>query len=172
MLIEEKADRMHQQTAQQTIAQMPQITRPDPFHATAVRQLDKDGVDEIAHSAQHRTLVGCRLGRVGFAKGRLQENALGAQVRLQIGQPTVAIAQHHAGRALQQERHDFAIGFVGRSQEHAGDQARPTQVRMQPKAIKRLAVRMIFAEAGEAREAHAPGRTGKAADGQWLLNVN
>ena len=126
MLIEEKADRMHQQTTRQPITQMPQIARPDPFHATTIRQLAKDRVDEIAHAAQDRTLVGCRLGRVGFAEGRLQENALGAQVRLQIGQPIGAISQHHAGRAFQQERHDFAIGFIGRSQEHAGEQARPT----------------------------------------------
>lgn len=91
LLIEEKADRMHQQAAQQAIAQMPHIPRPDALHATAIRQLPKDGVDEVAHSAQHRTLVGCCLGRVRLAERRLQQDAFGSQEGLQIGQPIVAI---------------------------------------------------------------------------------
>ena len=50
--------RMHQNVSQQTITQMPQITRPDPLHLTTIRQLTKDGVDEVTNPSQDRTLVG------------------------------------------------------------------------------------------------------------------
>jgi len=57
LLIEEKADRMHQNEAQQTITQMPQVTRPHPLHLTTVGQLTEDRIDEIADTPQDRTLV-------------------------------------------------------------------------------------------------------------------
>ena len=95
MLIKEKADRMHQNGAQQAVTQMPQITRPDALHLAAIGQLTKDGVDEVAHAPQNRTLVRCGFGRMGFAKRGLQHNAFRAQESLQIRKPIVAIPQDH-----------------------------------------------------------------------------
>src|SRR5579859_1981082 len=164
--MEEKADRMHQQAAQPAIAQMPQITRPDALHPTPISQLPKDGVDQVPHSPQHRTVVGCRLGGMRFAERRVQYDAFRAQEGLQVGQPIVAIPQDPPGRSSQQERHNFSIGFIRWGQEDAGEQTWPTQLRMQPKAIKGLAIRVIFAVAGLTTKAHTPGRASKTADGQ------
>ena len=36
---------MHQKVAQQASPQMPQITRPDSFHLTTIRQLSEHRVD-------------------------------------------------------------------------------------------------------------------------------
>ena len=52
VLIKEKAHGMHQKVAQQASAQMPQITRPDSFHVTAIGQLSEHRVDEIAHASK------------------------------------------------------------------------------------------------------------------------
>jgi hypothetical protein len=57
LLIEEKANRMHQNEAQQMITQMPQVTRPHPLHLTTVGQLAEDRIDEIADTSQDRTVV-------------------------------------------------------------------------------------------------------------------
>jgi hypothetical protein len=156
LLIEEKAERMHQNVAQQAVAQMPQITRPDSFHLTAIGQLTKDRIDEVANAPQHRTLVRGRLRCMRLPEWGLQQNTFRAQVGLQIGKPIVAIPHDQARGAFQQERHNFSIGFIGRCQEDTGEQTRPTQLRMHPKAIKRLSLRMIFAIAGLAPEAHTP----------------
>jgi hypothetical protein len=93
LLIEEEADGMHQNEAQQAIAQMPQIACPDPLHLTPIRQLTKDRVDEITNPSQDGTLVGWRLWRMRFAKWRLQDNAFGSQEGLQIRKPIIAITQ-------------------------------------------------------------------------------
>ena len=107
-----------------------------------------------------------RLGCVCFAERRLQKDAFGVQVGLRIEQPIVAIPQHYTARAGRHERHGFSIVFLSWGQEDAGRRTRPTQLRRQPNAIKRLPVRMIFAIASEASSAHTPGHAGKAADGQ------
>src|SRR5579863_2857561 len=158
---------MHQKETQQAIAQMPEIPRPDPLHLAAIGQLTKHRVDEVAYSPQHGTLIRSGLRCMSVAEWCLQDNAFRPQKGLQVGQPIIAITQHHTRRAFQQHRHNFAIGFISRCRKHPGQQTRPTQLRMQPKAIKGLAIRMIFAIACYATEAHTPGRTGKTADWQW-----
>jgi hypothetical protein len=50
LLIEPNTQHMHQDQAQDAIAQMPQISRPDAFELTAIGQLSKHDVDEITHS--------------------------------------------------------------------------------------------------------------------------
>ncbi len=167
MLVEEKAHGMHQNGSQQTVAQMPQITRPDPFHLATIGQLTKDCVDEVANAPQNRTLVGCRLRRMRFAERCLQNNAFRPQEGLQIGKPIVAIPQDHPRGAFQQDRGDFSIGFIGRCQEDAREQTWPTQLRMHTKAVKCLPICMIFAIARYATEADTPGRSGKTADRKW-----
>ena len=121
MLIQEKADRMHQNVAQQAVAQMPEIPRPDPFHLAAIGQLPKDGVDKVTNAPQHGTLVRRRFRRMRFAERRLQDQAFRAQGSLQIGKPIIAISQHDPGRAFQQEGRDFSIGFIGGSQEDTSE---------------------------------------------------
>src|SRR5579863_4993730 len=157
---------MHQNVAHQTIAQMPQITRPDPLHLTAIGQLTKDGVDEVANTPQDRTLVSCRFGGMRFAEWGLQENAFRSQESLQLGKPIGAIPQDYSCGAFQQERHNFSISFIGRGQEHAREQTGPTQLGMQPKAMKRWAIRKIFPIAGLAPEADTPRGTSKTTDGK------
>ena len=77
LLIEEKAQGMHQNVSQQAVTQMPHITRPDTFHLTAIGQLTKDRVDEVANAPQNRTLVGCRLRRMCFAeRGRIASRTI------------------------------------------------------------------------------------------------
>src|SRR6516225_7063909 len=156
---------MHQNAPQDAVAQMPYIPRPDALHPTSVSQLPTDGVNERAHAPQHGTLVSCRLRRMRFTKRCLQRSAFGTQEGLQLGQPIVPIAQNYSGGPFQQERQDFSLGFIGWSQEDAGQQTRPTPLCLHSKAIKSLAICMIFAVAGLTTEAHAPGCACKPADG-------
>jgi hypothetical protein len=51
LLIQEKADSMHQNKAQQAITQMPQIACPDPFHLTVIGQLTENRIDEVADAS-------------------------------------------------------------------------------------------------------------------------
>jgi hypothetical protein len=55
--------------------QRPQITCPDPFHLTTIRQLTKDRIDEVAHSSQNRALISGSFGRMRFAECSLQRKA-------------------------------------------------------------------------------------------------
>lgn len=165
MLIEPEADRMHQDVSQEPIAQMPQVTYPDSLESTAIRQLSKDRLNEIADTTQDGTLIRCRLGRVRFAKGSLQHDALLAQVRLHVGHPVVAVSQHNAVRAFQHHRGDFAILLIDRSQEHMGDDSRPAQAQIHAEATEGLSIRMVFAIIGDAAKAATPRSAGKATDG-------
>lgn len=67
MQIEQDTDRVHNHHAQQAIAQMPDITRPNSFDSAAISQLSEDGIDAIADSSEHcaPTVRGLR---TGFAK--------------------------------------------------------------------------------------------------------
>ena len=158
---------MHQDGSQEPIAQMPEIECPHSFECASVCQLPKDGIDEIAKPSQGWLLIGCRFGRMGFAEGSLQHDALHAQVRLHVGQPIVAVSQHNAVGAFQHNRCDFPIVLIGRSQEDMGDDPRPAQAQMQAKAIQDLSVSMIFAVAGYAAKAATPRRTSKATHWNW-----
>jgi hypothetical protein len=160
LLLEEKAHGMHQNEAQQAGTQMPQIT----LELTAISHLTQHGVDEGANPPQDNAVIGGGFGRVRKAYGSLQENSFGAQEGLQIGKPLLAIAQHHAGCAFQQDGYDFSVCFIGRGQKQAGQHARPTELGVQPKARKRLPIRMILAIARFAAEADTPRRTRKPTD--------
>ncbi len=147
MQIEQHTNGMHKHHAQQAIAQVPQITSPDALRPTAVRQLSEDGIDAIAHPSQHRTPAVSGL-RAGFAKRSQQHHPNLAQGRLQRGQPVVAISQEQPARACRQIPDDFTLMHVGRGQVHLGNDSRPTQPQMQPKAVEGLPTGMIFAKAG------------------------
>src|SRR5579885_1072415 len=58
MLVEPNAKGMHQQHAQDAIAQMPQIARPHAFELASIGELPKDRINQIANTTQDRTLVG------------------------------------------------------------------------------------------------------------------
>ena len=167
VLIEEKAHGMHQKVAQQASPQMPQITRPDSFHLTTIRQLSEHRVDEIAHSSQDRALVSSSLGRMSLAKRGLQDNAFGTQIRLQVGKPIIAISQHDPCCPFQQHGRNFSIRLIGGSQEHVRQHTRPTQLSMQTKPIKGLSICMIFAIPCIASEADTPRSASKAAHRNW-----
>jgi len=92
----------------------------------------------------------------------LQHNAFGSQVRSQIRKPRVAISQHDSDGAFQQHGHDFSIRLIGWSQEDASQQSRATQLCVQPKTIKGLSIRMIFAIPRLASKADAPRDTSKS----------
>jgi hypothetical protein len=130
--IESEAERVPQHGAQQAVAQRPQVPRPHPLQVTTVGQLSKDGLHERAHSSQDSAVRGRRLGRVGWAKGRVQTQPLAAQSGWQIRQPRGAIQEHDALGALQHERRDFAIWLMGQGQEQMGDQPRPAHPQGQP----------------------------------------
>jgi hypothetical protein len=154
----------HQNATQQAVAQMPQISRPHPLHLTTICQLTENGINEIAHSTQDLAVIGGGFGGVSEAKWGLQENAFRAQKGLHIGQPIVAVSQDYTGCAFQHKRNDLSIGFIGWCQKQVGEHARPTQLGMQAKPIKRLSIRMIFPIAGLPSEANTPGCSCKAAD--------
>lgn len=149
MLIEEKTEGMHQNEAHQAIAQMPHIPCPHPFHLAAIRQLTEHSIDEVAYASQNVALVSCRLRRMRFAERRLQEDTLGSQEGLQIRKPIGAIPQNHARCPFQKQGSYFPIRFVGGSQVQARQQARPTELSMQAKAVKGLSICMIFLQSKE-----------------------
>ena len=60
MLIEAEAERVHQQSPQNAVAQMPQISRPDALDSPTIGQLPKDGIDERANPAQDSAFISCR----------------------------------------------------------------------------------------------------------------
>lgn len=134
------------------------------LESTPIRQLPKDRVDEIANSPQDGTFIGCGFGRMSFAKRSLQENASLAQASLQVRQPVVPISQYDPISAFQQRGRDFAVLFIGTSQEQMGDQPRPAQARMQPEPIKGLSVGIVFVITCGAAKANAPRSTGKTID--------
>jgi hypothetical protein len=154
LLIEPKAECVHQHGAQQAIAQVPQIPRPHSLEVTTVGQLSKDGVNQIAHPSQNRTVIGRRFGGVGAAYRRVQPQPLAAQNSLQLRQPIATIPEHDPLSALQHQRSDFAIRLIGRSQEQMGDQPRPAHPQVQAKPRKGLPICVIFAEAFSATQAH------------------
>ncbi|GHO63773.1 hypothetical protein KSC_026650 [Ktedonobacter sp. SOSP1-52] len=146
MLIEPETKGMQQHTPQQPVAQVPQIACPDPLDLTSRGQLPKHRVDEIANPPQNAAVIGLSLGRMGFAKRSLQENAFATQESLQLGKPVVAIPQDDSLSAFKQKGSNLPIGFIGRSQKQMGEHARPSQLSMQAKPIKGLPIRMIFAK--------------------------
>ncbi len=152
MQIEQDTDDVHEHHAQQAIAQVPQITRPDAFGTTTIGQLSKDGIDAIAHPSQHGTPTVSRL-RTGFTERSLQDDADLSQGCLQGGQPVVAVAQQQPTGACRQIPDHLAFMHVGGSQVHLGNDSWPTQAQMQAKAVKRLAAGMIFAKASRVIEA-------------------
>lgn len=145
MLVEPNAEGMHQKRTQNAIAQMPQVACPNAFELAAIGELPKNGINPIANLPQNRALISWSLGRMRFAERGLQDNPIFAQARLHIRQPIVAITQHQARSAFQHHRSHFPIGFIGRSQEDMGDDARPAQTQVQAKAVKGLPIGMIFA---------------------------
>lgn len=157
MLIEPDTQSMHQDRPQDPVAQMPQIACPHAFELAAIRQLAEDRVNAIAHLPKHSTLVRRGLRRMGVAVWGLQDNPVLAQTRLNGWDPRGAIAQGQPLRPFQHHGSHFSIRFIGWSQERMRDDSRPAQPHMQAKTVKRLAVRMIFAIAGLAAKAHAPG---------------
>ncbi len=96
MQVEQDTERVHQNHAHYPVAQMPQITRPDPCDSAAIGQLSKDRIDAVAHPAQYSTPTVSGLS-ASFAKGSLKDHSDFAQICLQIGQPVVAVAQEQAG---------------------------------------------------------------------------
>jgi len=148
------------------IAQMPQITGPDPLGPAAIGQLPKDGIDAIADSSEYcaPTVRGLR---TGFAKGSQQDHPDLAQGRLHAGQPVVAVTQEQPAGACRHVPDDLALRHVSGSQVHLGDHAGPTQAHVQAKAVKGLAAGMIFAKAGGVVKATAAIGARKLTDGDW-----
>lgn len=102
MLIEPEAKRIHQDRPQQAIAQVPQIAGPEPFEATAVGHLSKDGIHQVAHPVQHRALGGLGFGRRGAQVRGQQHHGLLPHFLLDAWHPIIAIAQVQARGALRQ----------------------------------------------------------------------
>src|SRR5690242_2832887 len=96
------AERMHEYHAQQAIAQMPEITRPNPFNPAAIRQLPKDGINAIAHTTQNGTPTVSGLG-ASFAKGSQQHDPDVGRSQVHLGdhpRPTQAQMQTEAVKGL------------------------------------------------------------------------
>jgi hypothetical protein len=90
-LIEEDAERMHKQTSQEPIAQVPQIACPDVAHVETANELRKDGFDAIAHPRQNGAVEQASQRRGSQFKGGVQPNTQTSQDDFEIGQPGVAI---------------------------------------------------------------------------------
>src|SRR5438094_370505 len=90
--IEQSANGIHEWHTQQTIAQMPQVTCPQPFGFAALDQLSEDRVDARSHPSQDRTPI---VGRssTGLAKRSKKDDADLLQRLVELGQPIVAISQ-------------------------------------------------------------------------------
>jgi hypothetical protein len=145
--IEQNTQGVHQEHAQQAIAQVPPIRGPDPFDGTSICQLPKDGINALAHPAQHRTPTVCRLG-TGFAKGSQQHYPDLSQGFLQGGQPVVAVAQQQSLVLCRQIPDDLAFMHIGWGQLHLSNHPWPTPSHMQAKAREGLRRVMIFAKTG------------------------
>jgi len=163
---------------QHAIAQMLQIAWPHALEMTAVGQLLKDCIDEIAHMPQDGTLIGLRLWRVGFAQRRWQKQSLASQEGLQIRKPVVAISQRDILSALQDHRLNLSISFIDWCQDCMRDQAKPAQAHMQTKAVKGLTIGIILAITGDVAKTEIPRGTCKATNGrghaiddsqQWIM---
>jgi len=161
--IEQDTQGVHEDHAQQAIAQMPHITRPDSLSSTAIGQLSKDGIDAVAHATQYGTPTVSRLP-TGFAKRSLQHDTDLAQGRVPGGKPVVAVSQQQSTGACRQVPHDLALMHIGGSQVHLGDDAWPTQAHVQPKAVEGLTAGMVFTKASCVIEAVTTVGAGKLAD--------
>lgn len=164
MLVEPNAEGIHQKCAQKAIAQMPQIACLDPFEFAPIGQLPKNRVNMIANLPWHRTRISRSERRERFAERCLQDDPFRAHAGLHVGQPIVAITKDQIVCSLQEHRSNVSVRLICWSQKHMGDDARPAQTQMQAKAVKGLAVGMIFAITGLSAKAHTPGSTGKAAN--------
>ena len=62
--VEQDGQRLHQHSAQQVTAQMPQIVRPDPLDIAPADDLAEEGVKEVAHKTEYgavaRMRIACR----------------------------------------------------------------------------------------------------------------
>jgi hypothetical protein len=163
--VEKDSNDMHEHHAQQAIAQMPQIPRPDPFGPTAVDELTENGLNALAHSTQDGTPT-VRGRMFGGAKRGEQDNAQSSQAGFEFRQPIIAVAQQQTGRTRGQLAGRFAFMHVGCSQVQVGDDAGPGDGRMEAKAVEGLSHRVIEAFARLAFKARAARRTGKLADRQ------
>lgn len=155
MLVEPHTEGMHQKRAKCDDAE-PQIACLHPFERAPIGQLPKHRVNPRANLPLHRTPGSRRVRQVRIAERRWQDHPILAQFGLQVRQAGVAISQHQRSR--------FPIGFIGGSQEHMGDDARPARPQMPAKTVQGLAIGLIVARTGLSAKAPTPGRTGKAAD--------
>ncbi len=110
--VEKDGDGMHEHHPQQAIAQMPQVASPAPFGSATIDELAEDGVNAIAHPAQHRTPTMGR-GMLSRAERRDQDNAQLLQARLEVGQSIVAVTQQQAAGGFAQIENHIAVMHIG-----------------------------------------------------------
>lgn len=135
MQVEQDTEHVHENYTQQAIAQVPQITHPDPFDSAAVNQLPQDDTP-----------------RVGRLYARLTERSQQDNVQLkqsgsQIRQPIVAVSQQQSSGASRQVPDHFSFMDISRSQVYVRNHSRSAQTSMQAKAVEGLPTRMIFTKA-------------------------
>ena len=151
---------MHKYHAQQAIAQMPQVSLPDPFGTAANSQISEDSINGIVHPARHGTS-----NHTGFPERNKQVNPELAQDELGDGQPILSASQEQSIGACRQHPDNLALMHIGRSQVNLGNQSWPIQANVKAKAVENLAADMIFAKAGHFVKAIAAIDLCKLADG-------
>jgi len=91
--MEKESKRLHEHAWQESIAQMPQIARPDVTHTEAANAWRTDRLTTGAHASHHATVRAANHRRRCLCERRLQPDAQALQDLFEIGRDLSAASQ-------------------------------------------------------------------------------
>ena len=138
---------MAQDLPKQPASQVPQVLSPHPLYAVASGELRKNGVYPVAKSAEQGTSLGIRVELLGGVRGQ-QLDTHCRQLLLGFRRVVVAVSDDQAGGGLDEIWEDAELVDVSRSHRQTGNDARPTDPRVHPKAVEGLPEQRVLAEGG------------------------
>jgi hypothetical protein len=156
---------MREDFPQQPACQMPQVTCPHPLYTVASGELGKDGVYPVTKPAEDGTPFGMRVSLLGGVWCQ-KLYAHTRQIFFGLWRMVVSISDEQTGSSLDDLRHDGKLVGVSRGHREVGDQTRPGDLRVHPKAVEGLPEERVLAEGGFSFEALAAIGSGEQASRQ------
>jgi hypothetical protein len=165
-MVEQEGNGVRENFAQQSACQMPQVARPHLLYRIALCELTKNGVYPVTKPTEKGALF---RGRVSLLLGGVRGQKLYAhtyQLLAGLWRMVVAVCDDQARGSLDDLWEHRELVCIGRSHREAGDNPRPANPYVHPKAVEGLPEEGVLAEGSLSFKTRAAVGSGEGARGQ------
>jgi hypothetical protein len=142
---------------------VPEVLGPHPLYGIALRELREDGIDAVTKAAQIGASFGGRVALLAPVRREELDTRTLRQLSLGLGRMVIAVSDGEPAGGLDKLWQYGKFVGIGRSYREAGDEPRPADPDVHPKAVKGLPEQGVLTEGGLSLEPAAAVGTSEQA---------